>query len=296
MTKTKVFHFGACDLMDALNRHSILREYDILTQGTIYPFHGTSLLSLYTKPGSVAEQMHDFMYKYMRSSYQTNPVYLEVTKFPYFDYWKKNAGPNDIMVLNFSTEMYTKFFTANEKFSILPQFRELEHLHWVRDSVLFNNNAHLYFDDETNLGMTKELLVDFANHVKEVFQDRVILCSTNLTEKVFVNPLLPVTGEALDIYAIPYYHGVKFSMDHRNREFAQSLVDRVMRGFQRLYGFNVPLVTLEEEFRFIDANHKWGRSPLHLHSSSIDILSAKLHAELDRIRNRRIVVDSNIVI
>src|SRR6056300_868693 len=106
MSKQKLFLFGACDLDDTLNDPLLYRDFDVMSQknhrnmtivpGSLdfaeqrFPGHGTSLISMYTKPNNIAMRVADTLSKCDKNTRINNmDVYQEVVKFPYLDYYKK---------------------------------------------------------------------------------------------------------------------------------------------------------------------------------------------------------------
>jgi hypothetical protein len=280
----RVYHFGACDLLDALNRSPILREYELASlSDKDYPSLGTSLMSLYTQPGVLAERMYQSMLKQIPNDYKRNSVYMEMIKFPYFKYLKQNVKPGDIMVINFSSEVYTKFSNSSETFSLIPQFKEVEYIDWVRKEILSLNHCHLDFDDDHCMGTTKELLVDFTTNMKEIFGNRIVLVNTHIGDKFILADNNIKTYKA-SIHDIPYYHNMRFIHDPKNEKYVGRVVDVMVKQFRRLHGYELPIVELDQSFVYIDPNHKWGRSPLHLTHMANEMLSLKILDELRKIK------------
>jgi hypothetical protein len=280
----RVYHFGACDLLDALNRTPILREYELASLADkTYPSLGTSLMSLYAQPGSLAERIHHSMSKAMPHAYQGNSVYLEMTKFPYFKYLKENVKPGDIMVINFSSEVYTKFINGTETFSLLPQFKEVEHIEWVRKEILSLTHCHLDFDDDQCTGPTRELLTDFTNNMKEIFDNKIVLVNTHIGDK-FILSDSNIKQYKASIHDIPYYHNMRFIHDPKNEKYIGRIVDVMVKQFRRIHGFDLPIVEVDQSFIYIDPKHKWGRSPLHLTHEATDVISSRILDELRKIK------------
>jgi hypothetical protein len=280
----KVYHFGACDLLDALTRSPILREYELASlTDKEYPSLGTSLMSLYAQPGILAERMHQGMANALPNDYKRNSVHVEMTKFPYFKYLKERVKSEDIMVINFSSEVYTKFSNSSETFSLIPQFKEVEHIDWVRKEILSLNHCHLDFDEDHCLGATRELLVDFTANMKEIFGKRIVLVNTHIGDK-FILSDDNIKSYKASIHDIPYYHNMHFVHDPKNEKYIGRVVDVMVKQFRRLHGAELPIVELSQDFVYIDPNHKWGRSPLHLTHMTNEMLSVKILDELRKIK------------
>ena len=280
----RVYHFGACDLLDALNRTPVLREYELASLvDKEYPSLGTSLMSLYAQPGILAERMHHSMSTIIPYDYKRNSVYLEMTKFPYFKYLKENVKPGDIMVINFSSEIYTKFSNATETFTLLPQFREIEYVEWVRKEILSLNHCHLDIDDDKCTGPTRELLTDFTNNMKEIFGNRIVLVNTHIGDK-FILSDSNIKQYQASIHDIPYYHNMRFVHDPKNEKYIGRIIDVMVKQFRRLHGYELPIVEVDQSFIYIDPNHRWGRSPLHLTHATNDVVSLRILDELRKIK------------
>jgi hypothetical protein len=270
--------------LDALNRTPILREYELASLADKeYPSLGTSLMSLYAQPGILAERMHHSMSTIIPYDYKRNSVYLEMTKFPYFKYLKENVKPGDIMVINFSSEIYTKFSNATETFTLLPQFREIEYVEWVRKEILSLNHCHLDVDDDRCTGPSRELLTDFTNNMKEIFGNRIVLVNTHIGDK-FILSDSNIKQYKASIHDIPYYHNMRFVHDPKNEKYIGRIIDVMVKQFRRLHGYELPIVEVDQSFIYIDPNHRWGRSPLHLTHETNDVVSLRILDELRKIK------------
>lgn len=280
-SKPVIYHFGACDLLDSLMNKSILGMFDIACgQPALgefrpkYPENNTSLLSLYTDAGSLGLQILDYMYKDPTLIEQHATLYQELGKFDYITYWKKHSTKNDILVLNFSAEFYTKFFNKIECITLLPQIKNLGKLDWILP-LLTNHNYLLDFDDEFNTGIARELATDFARSIKEIFGDRVVLVDTHLTEKCYVNNMIKPAVK-IQYGFIPYYQNNKMTSEAKNKEYGQRLVKVLLRQFRRVHGGDLPIVSIPENLAFQDPDHRWGSNPFHLHKASADFVGLKI--------------------
>ena len=155
--KSKIFVFGSCDVWDAVDISSIRREFDIdkyyyndrpydldFSKGKL-PIRSPSLLSLYTPPNSIANRVFDTMHSIRHRPPMIDHywIYHEIVKFPYLKFYQENAGPNDILVCNFSAELYTKYVTSNEAFTIVPPMVKLlkntnSPFSWLADGKVIN--------------------------------------------------------------------------------------------------------------------------------------------------------------
>jgi hypothetical protein len=289
--RPRIFHFGACDLWDSLHSPSVIRRYDLAGGNVLinkYPPHGTSLMSLYAQPSSMAERM----FTYMKEQYPEHPhesflydqAYVELTKFPYYKFLKENVVSTDIMVINFSNELYTRFITKNECFSLVPQFHKLLDVDWVNKDIISKTQCYFDFDTEEVMGRTKELLVDFAVQMKQLFQDRIILVKTKLASKCYISKqkIVPYTINLKE--NIPFYHNYRFMNDPKNGPYVLRWLDVMVQHFKRKHGSDLPVVELDDQFVYMDPRHRWGVSPIHLTAETNAILATKILEQIDKMK------------
>lgn len=339
MNKPKIFCFGACDLWDAVDLPSARKEFDLdryyfrkhhelnrpFNEELVYgdpnividnpedfyildinpPPLSTSLLSMYSQPGTIAEQLFEVIKETDRAvknskisaSVYSNyfELYQEIAKWPWIRYYKENAGPDDFLVLNFSSELYTKF-VKQETVTLIPFLTNyLSHhgLSWLRDE-LFNQDFHRSFDQEDILGPTLELVKDFARDLQDIFGNRVILVDTILADLVYSNSLADVKRIQTSCYQIPFYKPTKVMADPSDKSHVRRLLNLATRGFQRSYKYDIPFVTLDQKDCFLDPNHRYGPSPFHLHRRTTDQLGYKIYAEIKKIQQQEKLNESRI--
>jgi hypothetical protein len=302
--KPKVFFFGACDLWESLNIDIIRKDFAI--DRLSYPYleyqdsldfekclrsaWAPSVISLYTSPGPIAIRVHETLSKEQNLLFYHYDAYKEILKFPFLKFFKENAGPNDMLVISFSTELYTKIYAGQERFTVLPAMSPLEDssesLNWLKKEYFLKEEFQVSFDNEDTMNETWDILPDFSRDIHEIFDNRVVLVRTHLTN-------LGITDENFNIKQvkiscennIPYYKPTKIITDTRDYTYAQRVTDLVIHQFRRFYKSDVPLVSLKEPF-FIDLAHHWGYAPFHLHRISNYKIGQLIYSELVNIQNR----------
>jgi hypothetical protein len=294
--KPKLFLYGACDLHDIVSNDLLNREFDVINTPTSMhelasldfnnmrlPSNGTSIISLYTKPGPIAQRVLDTLTKTNRRDLALHtPIYKEVCKFPYLDFYKKNAGPNDFLVLSFSAEIYTKLFCVKECFSCLPQMKEIfmksNSLHWLLKEYLSKEEYLFPFDTKESLEWSFDLLVDFARDIYEIFQDRVILLKTHFSNLVIAtdSTVVKVNHKPNDLL---FYRQTKIVTDPTDSTYAERLSAIIMNKFQHHYSVDLPLIKLDEPV-FLDAHHRWGLSQFHIDQNSRMKLAVMIHSAI----------------
>lgn len=295
MPKPKLFVFGACDLHDIVKHDFLHRDFDVVdyhvnkssVDNTILDFEnmsmpesGTSIISLYTKPGPVAQRALDtFLSVSKKEKLEYNNTFKEILKFPYLSFFKKYAGPNDYLVLSFSAELYTKFICAAECFSCTPTmkhiFDEKNCLHWLYKDYLNKNEYLLPFDTKESLEWSFDLLVDFARDIYEIFQDRVVIVKTHFSNLVIAENL-KVTKVEVTPKDLLFYRQTKIVSDPTDHKYAERLSEIIVNKFKHHYSVDVPLIKLDEPV-FLDSNHKWGASQFHLDHLSRQKVARLIH-------------------
>jgi hypothetical protein len=296
--KSRLFVYGGCDLLDIVKDDLLQRDYEIIdhtidtnavdnsdinfTNGS-FPNSGSSIISIYTKPGAIAQRVLDTLSCGTKRDMIINrAIYNEIVKFPYLEFYKKNAGPNDYLLMGFSPELYTKFFRARECFSCIPPMGILTDptncLHWLYKEYFTKDNFLLPFDTKESLEWTFDLMPDFARDIYEIFQDRVILVKTHFSNFVItadykVQPIVSNPSQLL------FYRQTKVISDPTDFKYADRLSSIIMNKFLHHYGANLDLVKLDEPV-FVDANHRWGFSQFHIDIGSRNKLAKLIHENI----------------
>jgi len=296
MSKQKLFLFGACDLDDTLNDPLLYRDFDVMSQknhrnmtivpGSLdfaeqrFPGHGTSLISMYTKPNNIAMRVADTLAKCDKNTRINNmDVYQEVTKFPYLDYYKKYAGPEDYLVISWSTELYTKVACGSEVFTALPAmqhiFKDNSPLYWLFKEYMSKEEMHLPFDTKESLELSFDIMEDFAKDIYEIFGDRVIMVKTHFSD-LAISDGCRVVKMNVGPDDLLFYKQTKLASDPTDHNYASRLCKIIMNKFRHHYTAEVPIVALEDRV-FLDASHKWGLSQFHIDAFSRGKIARRIH-------------------
>lgn len=257
-----------------------------------YPNLNTSLMAFYSQPGTISAMAAEYFEKFEDLERNFKTMHDELLKFPYEQFWRQNSTSEDYLILSFSTEFYTKFDNRKECITLLPQFGFGQDTPW--HNILNQNKFHIEFDDEKSLGLNRELVVDFARLVSDIFKDRVILVDTHLTDRVIVKN--KISDKPVNFTNIPNYQNLKFSHDPKNREYGNRLVKILLREFKRKHGSDIPIVSIPNEFVYRDVDHKWGSNPFHLHQSSTNLIGLKIYEQIERHRKKIRKVNNEICI
>jgi len=302
-TKPKIFLFGACDLFQAVNIDTIRNEYvidaipinlrqaDTLDFSTcIKPKFSTSMVSLYTKPNELAGRLYDCLIKEKDLKRYHYDFYREILKFSYLNYFKETAGPNDILVMNFSTELYSKMQVKSERFTIIPApeidvKNPNDKLYWLYAEYLTKDVYQIPFDDNSALNDTYDLLDDFAKDIYEIFNDRVILVKTHMTDLALTdNAKIERIMVPLEAH-IPFYKLSKLMQDPVDHKYGLRVANIFTTKFRRKYQADIPLVSVEDTL-FVDFNHPQGYAPFHLHRYSNYKIGINIYQELVKMTDR----------
>jgi hypothetical protein len=302
--KPKVFFFGACDLWESLNIDVIRRDfaldrlsYPYIEYGDSLDFEksqrpawATSLISLYTSPGPIAIRVHETLAKEKQLMFYHYDTYKEILKFPFLKFFKENAGPDDVLVMSFSSDLYTKIHAGLERFSILPAMAPLEDtresLTWLKAEYFNKHQYHVPFDHEGSMNETWGVMEDFARDIYEIFGDRVILVKTHITNLGITDADFKISQIKMSCENnIPYYRSTRIVTDPTDHKYAQRCIDLIMHQFKRRYKADVPVVAMTEPF-FLDLTHHWGFAPFHLHKTSTYKIGQLIHKELHNIQTK----------
>lgn len=296
--KRKIFLFGGCDLHDIVKNDLLQRDFDIIDYAVdksivdngipgfdrcSFPNIGTSIMSLYTQPGPIAQRLLEiFSAEQKRNLLLNRQVYNEIVKFPYLEFYKKHAGPNDFLLLGFSPEIYTKFRSKNECFTCVPPMDSLKHedniLHWLYRDYFSNEDYMLPFDTKESLETSFDMMVDFARDIYEIFKERVILVKTHFSDFVLcsdykVRKIKPGPDHLM------FYRQTKIMTDATDHNYADRLAMIIMKKFMHHYSSNLNIVQLNDPV-FIDGDHRWGYSQFHLDPGSRTKLANMIHSDL----------------
>lgn len=294
--KPKLFLFGGCDLWDSVNVKIIRDSYYIdryafgtnrdISLNVTNRFHeSTSLISLYTKPASIANRVNDTLSTLDKLEYHHILASEQIMKYDYLEFFRRHAGPNDILLLNFTNDLYTKIKCGNECFTILPQLMPIadpkDPLHWLHKEYFENEYYHSCFDEKDSLNETTEALRDFAKDIYSIFQNRVILVKFHLSNLIYhgsVNNVQELNWTCNS--KIPFYKTTKVMVDPTDHTYAKRCANLILERFRIFYKEELPLIELEDKDCFIDPCHRYGLAPLHLHPITIEKLGYKIYNEL----------------
>lgn len=299
LIKPRLFALGGCDLWDAIDS-SILRKHFAIDR-YIFPksnildgidpiqsrptFSATSLRSLYAAPGDIALRIHESIQGNKNLDIHHQGIYEEILKYPYLEFYKTHAGPNDILLLSFSPELYTKFSKKSECFTMIPLMKRLEDtsdpMHWLYKEFLSNESYHIAFDESENLNITYDIMKDFARDIREIFGNRIIVVKTHLSDKLMSDSLGKVVQHRISCEKnIPFYKVSKIMHTPTDHSYAKRMTDLIIQRFLRIYNGDLPVVELDERDIFIDAEHRYGAAPFHLHKVSTSKIGEKILLEI----------------
>lgn len=305
--RPRLFSFGNCDLADILDNDFFYRDFVMMRQRTkgyvedsldfrecTQPIWATSLLSLYTEPGSIAQRVYETLAGLKtRNAVQLN-AYKEIAKYPYLKYWKENVGPNDYLAISFSTEMCTKILFQNECWTAITQLKKLsdpdDALHWLYSDYMTKDVYQLSFDTTESLDQTKECLLQFAKDVYDIFQDRVIVVKTHLSDLLITADHRVEKVKLGAESNLLFFKKTKLMGTPLDEKYVQKVTNVIAWKFCREYKTDIPLIELNEPV-FVDANHRWGYGPSHLDRISCFKIGKLVHAELmKKVNENKILI------
>ena len=297
--KPRLFLFGGCDLWDAANIKPIRENYyidryafstnkDTTLNINNKPQEATSLISLYTDPGPIADRVQDTLSNLNRLEYHHILASEEILKYDYISFFKKHARSNDILLLNFTNDLYTKFRRQNECFTILPQLMPIANpedpLHWLYKDYISKDFYHQCFDEREMLNETTEALRDFSRDIYEIFQNRVILVKFHFSNIIYhdsINSINELNWTCTS--KIPFYKTSKIMSDPTDHSYAKRCANLILERFRIFYKVELPIIELDDRDCFIDPNHRHGLAPLHLHPVTTEKLGHKIYEELIKL-------------
>jgi hypothetical protein len=292
--KPKIFLYGGCDLLDLVDNPHIKNNFEVVKKSQvfvddsslnfdIFPGLGTSVISLYTKPGPIAQRVLETLSTGRKRDIIVNrELYNEIVKFPYLDFYKKHAGPNDYLLLGFSPEVYTKFHRLGECFTCCPPMKVIENpdncLHWLYKEYLTKDEFLLPFDTKESLEWSFDLMVDLARDIYEIFQDRVILVKSHFSNFI-ISEDYKIKSLNFGPDNLLYYRQTKIVTDPLDLNYVDRLSKIIMNKFRHHYKSDLSLIQLDDPV-FLDANHKWGFGQFHIDLKSRDKIAKLVCAEL----------------
>lgn len=284
----KIFKFGACDLHDAMAIPEITNNYvfsgrlsqrykNIQDFQNIEEYHprssSTSLMSLYANPGPIGYRIYENLEKMKPTDLKFRHFVAleEGFKYPYLDLFRKHATKNDLLVLSFSTEFYTKLLVNNECISIHPSmdvFRNdpTDRLHWL-SNYFTRDNFLLCYDEQKNVSENLHYGKQFAKDIAEIFEDRIILVDTHISNVILENGKMRPVNFLVDDF-IKCYRQKKIIPDVRQTHHDERYVRALISRFKQQYPHDIPMVSIDRNRCFMDPNHSSGFAPIHLHAQS----------------------------
>jgi hypothetical protein len=293
----KLFLYGGCDLHDIVENPIIEKHFEVIKSGSLigtdtgdlnfnkgtFSTVGTSLISLYTKPGPIAQRvLETLVTARKRDVFINRDTYNEIVKFPMLSFYKKHAGPNDYLLLSFSPEIYTKFRKSTECFTCVPTMKNLENpdncLHWLYTEYLRKEEFLLPFDTKESLELSFDLMVDFARDIYEIFQDRVILVKTHFSNFAIGNDFRIKKIQSSPKHLL-YYKQTKIITDPLDQNYADRLSMIIMKKFRHHYRNDLSFIQLTDPV-FLDLNHRYGVSQFHIDAKSRDSIARLIYQDL----------------
>ena len=297
--KPRLFVWGSCDLRDIVDCEIISKNYeldhDIKNVSSFRSLNSsdpsfrfptaTTLLSAYETISSIADRVDESLHvasKTRRLKAYHYQIHKEICKFPHIDYFRKYSTNNDILVINFSSELYTRYISPINKFTLIPPMMELakmdDPLHWLYKEYLIKSEHHMSFDTKEIQLMTYDYLKDFIKDIHEIFKDRVILVKTHLTNLSYSDETLSVNRHLINCNThIPFYKQTRIMTSPIDHSYADKMASHILRKFVHVYKEDIPIVQADSPV-FMDVNHKWGASPFHLHKKTNSRLAEQLNS------------------
>lgn len=294
-----IFVHGGCDINDAVNIELIRSKYRLDDpkygankhvkefNNTNHRFRETpSIMSMYSTPGSIAERVYESLEKLPVNTKSHVIASEEILKYPILEFYKKHAGPKDIIVIGFLNELNLKIKSNYECFNISPQFDKLNNkedpLFWLYKEYITNTKYYSPFYEDRNLQETKEYLKDYAKELYKIFKDRLIIIDTHLASFYYDNGTL--NSIQVSSNSIPFYKTLK--VDTVDAEYMRKWMHTFIKSFKHFYPVDVPVVSIDNKECFRDPYHRFGPAATHLHPYSINKIGTALFEELEKINSR----------
>lgn len=292
-----IFVHGGCDVIDPLNIELIRAKYRLDSPAFSYNTHivnfntstrfreTSSLESIYSKPGIIAERVYDSL-KNVKNLTPAQLILAEDTlKYPVLDFYKNNVKHNDIMVIGFLNEFNLKIRQNHECFNISSRFTEFADtsspLHWLYTNYIVNEKFHASFIEDRNLQVTKDYIKEYANELYKIFNHRLIILNTHMSNFFYSNTELNVS-QMLST-SIPFYRYSKFTQDPIDLSNMRKWVTTFIKAFKHFYPVDVPVVSISNTECFKDPTHRFGHAPTHLHPYTVNKIGIELFAQLEKI-------------
>lgn len=265
--KPTVFLYGGCELDDAiLSCKDLIRNYNFSQRSL------SSLFSLYSPAGDISNKFyHWFRLQSNEFKKELLPVCSDIVKSPcWIKDIIKNSKKDDVLIVNFSNELFTKFIYKKECITVNSHLiNYLKHIPYSLTSILTDPNNHLYFDEDKNIDIARELLEEFIKDIAPIFKERVILVNTIISNKAYIDINNFNYSELMPSDFLPWYKRNKDqnsvpTLDIEN-SYAQRCLNLIKNRFLKLYPYKIQEIKLLREDYFIDLDHRWGFSPVHYH-------------------------------
>lgn len=303
--KPKVFFLGACEVGDCLRSipDNILSKFEFVPPdahlweeheniedfSSLQPIANTTLGSIYAEPGPVAAQFDEWTRKLQRDKKQKLGIpyvraYKEIVKFPLLDFYRKNAGPNDIFIFSFSLELTTKFFRNKECFTLIDDIKTIyKGVDWLEK--LIDNEANLLnFDESETSGAKGDYIEQFAKDISEIFKDRVIMLESLPVNNFLLNQdtLEKIIIKRTD-FAIPFFKSKNKVQDINSFDSPRRFLKAAYFIFKKKYPYSIPTIQIDVDNCYVDPSHKYGMHPWHWHQLTKTRIGNQLAEKLESL-------------
>lgn len=293
----KVFTFGPCDVyysmdipevqnnfcIDHKRRYKSLSDFNNVLDFRPH-LNCTSMRSLYSTPGPIAYRIVESLNKSDKlSSYQYH-TYEESMKYPFLEYFKKNVTENDVLVLGLSAEFYSKLVIKDECITLHPSMfplilekNERERTSWLFNNYYLSKNFLQAFDEDRISIDNIEYIRRFTADIASIFKDRVILLRGHISDIMFDGSSYSKFSTNINNFC-QFYNPSRVAVEARGHveKFANIFTKRFLKN----YPYDIPVVSIDNDKCFIDANHPQGLAPFHFHKSTNYLIGLEIYKEL----------------
>ena len=214
MRKKRIFRLGSCVVQDAFfHFRKLFKEFGYEVVNTTYDRVTTpAFSSLLDEPGPLAERLYDEMHKTYLRNMQKNILnnnwgtdhfatwvqYQSIVKQNTPDTLFTDIGPEDILLLDFHGELYSRYDDGKDSFGIWPFWPIHTRFfpQWFVDKV---NTFPTYQSDMISREQIKkrhQKMMAFGNLLQKKFNNNIIVLDSVFTTRLYIEGI--GTGKQLE--------------------------------------------------------------------------------------------------
>jgi len=293
--------WGGCELDDC-----VPHLQKLLPTSEFHYIGGTTCGSLFSKPGPIAEAVHDWYEHFqannserVRSIQAPKNIYKEIVTKGFFDDWMiPYIKKDDWCILTYTKEIYPRYEHGGEHITlsndIINDIKTCEKLKFPKHILpkLLDKKNIVGFDDEFVIHRYKnEWGPKMGEYISRYFDDRLLMVHIEPSRRRFSRMhghywTLPQIGTYSDVYASS---NSKKYFNKNNWEEVNKTIKFLHTGFRMRYPHKIPTLSIKHTEVVGDDHHKWGKSAFHFDNKTSRHIANRIYKKIFDLTQPKII-------